>query len=62
MGGLTGNTLDSHRLAAHALEQGGEAMQDALMEVTSRHLIGRVWSPAHKVDARSRIAHGTRRR
>mmetsp|Transcript_15320 Transcript_15320/g.20552 ORF Transcript_15320/g.20552 Transcript_15320/m.20552 type:complete len:140 (-) Transcript_15320:352-771(-) len=32
MGGDTGNTLDSHRISAHALRVGGEAMQDALME------------------------------
>lgn len=33
LGGLTGNTLDSHRLAAHAYKEGGTALQNALMEV-----------------------------
>lgn len=33
LGGLTGNTLDSHRLAAHAYKEGGPALQNALMEV-----------------------------
>mmetsp|Transcript_14477 Transcript_14477/g.34222 ORF Transcript_14477/g.34222 Transcript_14477/m.34222 type:complete len:152 (+) Transcript_14477:256-711(+) len=32
IGGNTGNTLDSHRLAAHALKVGGETMQNRLME------------------------------
>ena len=33
LGGKTGSTIDSHRLAAHALAKGGEPMQDAFMEV-----------------------------
>lgn len=32
LGGLTGQTMDSHRLSAHALKVGGEAVQNALME------------------------------
>ena len=32
LGGNTGQTIDSHRLSAHALKVGGEALQDALME------------------------------
>jgi hypothetical protein len=32
MGGLTGNTFDSHRLATWALAKGGPAAQDKLME------------------------------
>mmetsp|Transcript_34856 Transcript_34856/g.69256 ORF Transcript_34856/g.69256 Transcript_34856/m.69256 type:complete len:153 (-) Transcript_34856:333-791(-) len=32
LGGLTGNTMDSHRLLTHALSVGGEALQDKLVE------------------------------
>ena len=37
MGGLVGNTLDSHRLMEMAFEKGGPALQDKLVNVLFRY-------------------------